>query len=622
MRCLPWLLTVLLCAGVLAAPALDNPVIRYFNGPTLSFAAVEKVNLVVQDYAGTAQARIWAEPEVQAFLAGLTGRIDAGLQKASLESGFDIPAIIAIVKRLEGGLGVNITEIDIPNEVVAGAFVMAGIPAGDRDAVVRYIGTLETIIARDAGGIFKEEPIGGRKVRVMDTGAAGKPVLCHVMDGTDLIVTLGRAAMEQCFQNAAQKEPAANLAEVLRSCGPGARGGLCAYADSARIFTMLREAVKEKEGEDSDEFRGLNGIALEDLSTVGLHVSIAKAGFHDRVFIGVIPAPRGIGRLFKFRVADTGLLKEVPAEAVAFSIANIDLLNLYDAIMAMAGAIMPADDFKQTQGMIAGLEIPLGVRIRDGLVASLAGDILFYQKLPVGIGMQMPELVLKLKLKDKGPLMAVLTNFVEPMVAQQGIMVESSQSGGAEVRSFPIPQLAMAGIVPTVAISADGLIIATTKAGAAAALAPQAAAITGNAEYTALEPFLATGTQSVSISFTDLKKGFSRLYGTLGMLLTMWPSAGRDLGLDLTKLPLTDTIAKHLFGSKSVSRQEGSGVFAEMYGPFDYLSGGAAIGIAAAILIPNAVKHRAGVAIGDDVGDMGGDAPAGTGPEVKLKQIH
>jgi hypothetical protein len=60
-----------------------------------------------------------------------------------------------------------------------------------------------------------------------------------------------------------------------------------------------------------------------------------------------------------------------------------------------------------------------------------------------------------------------------------------------------------------------------------------------------------------------------------------------------------------------------------MYGPFDFLSGGAAIGIGAAILIPNVLTHRAEDAVGDDGGvDMGGDAPGGTGPEVKLKQIH
>jgi hypothetical protein len=107
--------------------------------------------------------------------------------------------------------------------------------------------------------------------------------------------------------------------------------------------------------------------------------------------------------------------------------------------------------------------------------------------------------------------------------------------------------------------------------------------IRGNKEFAAIAASIPTGV--TSLSFTDWKSNFESLYQVATGLLAFVPM-GDEVPIDMSLLPDSATLTKHLFASLSYTKTDAAGtesVVVSPFGPEVGLLMGAAIGAGAAV---------------------------------------
>jgi hypothetical protein len=107
--------------------------------------------------------------------------------------------------------------------------------------------------------------------------------------------------------------------------------------------------------------------------------------------------------------------------------------------------------------------------------------------------------------------------------------------------------------------------------------------VLNNIEYAKLDEYV-NAHKASSVSFADVKKSFSTFYPLLGSLFHFVPNAARITGLEMSKIPLTQTIAQHLIGMRSWAGKVDGDVLAEIYGPVDYITTGTVLTAGGAML--------------------------------------
>jgi hypothetical protein len=109
--------------------------------------------------------------------------------------------------------------------------------------------------------------------------------------------------------------------------------------------------------------------------------------------------------------------------------------------------------------------------------------------------------------------------------------------------------------------------------------------IRGNKEFAAIAAQIPTGV--TSLSFTDWKSNFESLYQVATGLLAFVPM-GDEVPIDMSLLPDSANLTKHLFGSLTYSKADASGaetVTLSPFGPEVAMVAGAAIGAGAAFVV-------------------------------------
>ncbi|MFC1479250.1 hypothetical protein ACFL6F_01515 [Planctomycetota bacterium] len=585
-------------------------VFKYFNGKSLGFVCIDKVSQFRDDYNNTGMGKIWAEKEMQAFLGEPLKKVMGLLKQGSEMTGFDFEKIWEVCKNVEGGIGLSLIDVDIDKGFPKLVFVMTGIKKDDQAFVAENINKLEQLILQNPTIKATEENINGRSVKILqNTQGQNNPDICYHITKDEIIIGLTKEAMSQALSNFEKNEVEPNIALSLKFCGLPEQGGIFGFADGLNIVALIKK-VMVAERARPDEVKIFNELHFEDIISLSLHSSIKGPGFYNRFFVDLADEKKGIGKLITGAPLKAELIKEIPKTVTSFSAVNVDLLKIWDVAMDLMKKIMPENEFQQVQGIIAGVEVPLGVKIRDELLASLSGEILYYQFMPA-MAMQMPGIVLKLKLKDNASITKLVNGFLIPMAAQRGLGIKDVIVGDYTVKMIPIQGIPVPGLMPGFIITDKELIVSTTQAGMQTALVPPVSSVLDNTEYQFLNEYV-DSKEASSVSFTDVKKTFKTLYSLMPLLMNM-PNVGQVTGLEIAKLPLTQTIVQHLIGMKSIGKTVNGDMFAEIYGPVDYLTTGVAIGAAAGAF--------AGVRAQDEVA-VARTVDAKTGKQARIKEIY
>lgn len=245
---------------------------------------------------------------------------------------------------------------------------------------------------------------------------------------------------------------------------PANNDALAIHVNIEKMLNFFRTIAKA-EG-DEDDFAEVE-VVLRKLGVDKVKTINTRMGF-DGPDIVVnelieIPQPR-TGLLTCFKTIDLKTFDMVDARAVSATAWNCEISGIYDTIIKAVEAAA-GEDFDEVREEIAEMEEELNFKIRDGLLESLDGQMLFYT-LPSGITPQSPQggLVLVAKLKNVQLWEQSLAAIGKFAVEESDGMVQvgSQQQDGNTIHTWSVAPLAMAQVMPCWVISDDKVVITSS----------------------------------------------------------------------------------------------------------------------------------------------------------------
>jgi hypothetical protein len=273
---------------------------------------------------------------------------------------------------------------------------------------------------------------------------------------------------------------------------------------------------------------------------------------------------------------DTAFLKWVPKDAVGFSAGTMDVMSVYDTLLKGLQAYDP-DLADQALAHLAEMEKQVGFRVRDDLFGSL-GDHYMTWSMPMGTISSAPEMALLLKVRDEGKLVNTLKTLSQ--MSNGMVEIEESEKRGLKVYQLRVnfdPTQGMGGMnpfdmfTPTFSFK-DGYLVGGFSASDIKRVFQRMdreddpkGDIRSNREFAAVAGNLPPAVDS--LSFTDWKAQFESIYQIATGLLAFVP-IGEEVPLDMSLLPDSASLTKHLFGSISYSRSVAGGHESQSISPF------------------------------------------------------
>lgn len=276
------------------------------------------------------------------------------------------------------------------------------------------------------------------------------------------------------------------------------------------------------------------------------------------------------------KLIDTSLLKWVPKDAVSFASATFDIASIYDRMVKALEAYDP-EVAKNALGMLAEHEKQLGFKVREDLFGSI-GDHYIRWSMAIGSISSAPEVAFLLKVNDEAKLVSSLQNLAK--ISNGIVDLEESDRRGLKTWQVHVnfdPTHGMSGfnvfdvLRPTFAFKNGYLVGGFSAADIKRVLQRMDREddpkndIRSNKEYAAIASTIPTGV--TSLSFTDWKSQFESFYQIATGLLQLVP-IGEEVPIDMSLLPDSATLTKHLFGAVSYSKTDGMKSESVSVGPF------------------------------------------------------
>ena len=259
--------------------------------------------------------------------------------------------------------------------------------------------------------------------------------------------------------------PRAAMGPVFGSV-PGTNDGLVAYCNSTRASALITSLVQEEDG--AEEASRLAAWA-SSLGLTGIRGMVGRVGFvgPDVVGDGLLEMAVGPTGVFAAcKPVDPSWLAAVDARAVAVTAINLDVAGLYDMFINTVKIVSPDEGYPEVQKGIAAFESTAKVRIRDGLLNSLAGPAVFYT-LPAGAMSEAPRggFVVVAKLKEAQQFEKAMTALGDFAGAKSQARAISSQTrdDGRVVHAWTVAPLAMMSIMPTWSVANDHVVIGSNR---------------------------------------------------------------------------------------------------------------------------------------------------------------
>lgn len=324
--------------------------------------------------------------------------------------------------------------------------------------------------------------------------------------------------------------------------------------------------------------RAVQAMGLRNLPTEVSTTSYVDGKCRSRSFRAdrLVPTGSTEGTAAATPTVDTSFLKWVPKDAVGFSAGTMDVMRVYDTLLKGLQAYDP-DLADQALAHLAELEKQVGFRIRDDLFGSI-GDHYMTWSMAMGTISAAPEMALLLKVTDEQKLVNTLQAVAK--ISNGMVELEESEKRGLKVYQIRVnfdPTQGMGGwnpfdmFAPTFAFK-NGYLVGGFSASDIKRVFQRMdreddpkGDIRSNREFAAVATLLPASVDS--LSFTDWKAQFESIYQIATGMLAFVP-IGEEIPLDMSLLPDSASLTKHLFGSLSYSRSVPGGHESETISPF------------------------------------------------------
>ncbi|MBN2594443.1 MAG: hypothetical protein JXA81_13125 [Sedimentisphaerales bacterium] len=381
---------------------------------------------------------------------------------------------------------------------------------------------------------------------------------------------------------------------------PGSGDALVLHIDREKLFNILRLIAGMEGGAGDDELAAIEAI-IRELGLTNVKSLTERVGFAGPDIVAncllEIPQPR-TGLMSNFKTINLSMFDMVESGAISASAFNCDIAAIYDTVMN-AGRTVIGDDFMEVEQGIAAVEAELNVKIRQALLESLSGPMLFYA-MPSGTTIQLPQggFVIIAELKDKKlweESLAALGKFAAEK-SEGMVQVSSQVQDGRTVHTWAVAPLAMMQIMPSWTIVGDRVVIGSNTAMLTSAV-NQISSGTKSIRSTDGFKKVTAGLpgELVSFKYVDSKLQFTQLTTTLQQFWPMATMAASNAGLKLPfVLPQLSHIAQDMGPSCQYSWFDAKGLHSYYRGAGIEPSLGAVAGgaIGAGILMPALARSR------------------------------
>ena len=345
------------------------------------------------------------------------------------------------------------------------------------------------------------------------------------------------------------------------------------------------------EGVDMDGVdRAIKAMGLDDLGAAGMTSSYVDGKCVTNGF----SSSNKLMATMSSKPIDTSFLKWVPKEAVSFGAGGINAMSIYE----MLDRGLKAYDPKFAEQMMAKLgeiEKQLGFSVRNDFFGSL-GDHYISWSMPMGSISSAPEIAFLMKVTDEQKLVTVMKNLTK--LSNGMVEIEEGEKRGVKAYTLRVnfdPSEGMGMnpfdvVQPTFSFKNGYMVLGFSASDVKRVFQRMdreddpKGDIRSNKEYAAVAASIPAGVDS--LSFTDWKTNFESWYQIATGALAFVP-IGEEVPIDMSLLPDSATLTKHLFGAVSYSKTDATGMTSVSTGPFGpeamVLIGVAVIGAGAAV---------------------------------------
>lgn len=588
-------------ALLLAPLAAQQSILAYLPKDTIAAATMPDLPGSYAEFQAMPLAKMWAEPDVQAFvgdlMAMLRKRVDEALGQAREQHKagalpVDPDAVMSL--RVQGmtaaitKLGLGMGDFGPQPEVGLMLHVDFGATAPTWMALLEM--GLKQLDERSEGQLTRSETKVG-EVKIVSYAPpeeSGIKMGLHIaMLGRGIVIGTLIDEVRETVTAMAAKTPilgatpafqsslgaiddkGAEMQLYLRPTGflDVAMAGLGIGAEMGQIGDLDVEGVR----------RAIKAMGLSDLGPLAMSYVYADGKAMSRGMSATLSGDTAAATTAAAKTVDMSFLKWVPKDAVGLGSSMLDLGWYYDAVLRGVDAYDP-EIGKKAREQIAAMEQQIGFKLRDDLVGTI-GDHYAWWSLPMGQINAPPEATLLVKVTDEQRLVKALKALAA--LSDGRIEIEEGEKRGIKAYQVrlgleDIEQFGgmnpLESYQPTFAFKNGYMVVCFTPSDVKRAFArldrkedEPKGDIRGSKEFASIAASMPQGV--TSISYTDWKSTFESYYQMATGVLGFIP-LGEDIPLDTAQIPDSATLTKHLFPSVSYQRTDVNGTVTTTISPF------------------------------------------------------
>jgi len=425
----------------------------------IGFLATSGSDALKGDFEKTALGKIWNDPGVRGFYQAIKTELLAKVKQEAKDPNAlqQIDMAQQYVRLIIGRpLVVGVAQVEVKEGPPLCVFAI--LDAGDRKAqLAAAVSKVEGMVGE---GAIVEAQIGSLTMRTVKEseefplywGWAGNYLVIAANDARGVVtkyLTEPRAAAPPYLS----KLPAQNDAFVV-------------YSDCQKVSRTVSALIRQENGEkEVNTFLAvIRGLGFDQVRTIAARVGFAGPDVVSHALVEM-PAPTA-GLLAACKPVDPAWFGAVDARAFLAVAVNLETTGVYDTIMNVVKTASPEEGYPEVQKALGTFETEAKLRLRDGLLASLAGPVVFYS-LPAGPLEEAPRGggVAILKLKDAQLFEKTLTALGEfaSSRSKESLQISArTRDDGRTVRIWAIKSLSLMGVMPTWSIANDHAVIGST----------------------------------------------------------------------------------------------------------------------------------------------------------------
>ncbi len=526
-----------------------------------------------------ALADILNEPEVKAFTAQFQPLIERQLEEIRqgmhAELGFSLDDLLAlfqgrttltlagvekVVRRYE-----DFETTDWVPDVVVTVDV-----AGRVESLRKMLDAVAATLPDRLGTTPRVEDCAGHPLSIVSLGE-NAPELHWTIHGTTLIAGLRRETLEGILGRLVSGSPEGSLsadpafAAVARRVAP--KGS--ALQVHANVKGLLETLVAANES-DEDVSRALSGFGLDSIEAAGWAMTLEGKGVVDRFYVH---APGGFKGLYsRMRPEGRGLesAKLIPRDAMFASVSRINIAGLFDGFREMLGSIEPRG-LEEFDSGLEEIRAKAGVDLRRDIIANLGEEVALSFSPSPGGGM-VPDLTVTVALRDPVAFAKAVTTIMSSFRDQRTFGV--TPFGDAMIGYVDVGEMERNGpaLKPCWVIHGNWVTFALVPQTLKNVLARSVAgepSILDNADLQGLRAQLRTsfpGACDEMFTYIDVRSAAEFILDTAIPVLQS-SVRQQDVPVDMTLLPRSQVVTRHLFGFLASGNWAADGIYAEYISP-------------------------------------------------------